>query len=32
MPIMYQPGVDVSRVYFGTDTRVWALLLGAVLG
>ena len=32
MPLMYQPGSDVSRVYFGTDTRVWALLLGAVLG
>lgn len=32
MPIMYQPGIDVSRVYFGTDTRVWILLLGAVLG
>lgn len=32
MPLMYRPDIDISRIYFGTDTRVWALLLGAVIG
>ncbi len=30
MALIYTPGVDPSRVYYGTDTRVFALLLGAV--
>lgn len=28
---LYTPGVDPSRVYYGTDTRATALLLGAAL-
>lgn len=32
MPIMYTPGMDVTRLYYGTDTRLYALLLGAILG
>ena len=32
MPLMYQPGADVTRLYYGTDTRVYALLLGAAMG
>ena len=32
MGILYPPGGDPSRVYFGTDTRVHALLLGSALG
>ena len=32
MPILYTEGMDVSRFYYGTDTRVFALLLGAYLG
>jgi peptidoglycan/LPS O-acetylase OafA/YrhL/lysophospholipase L1-like esterase len=31
MAILYQPYTDPSRVYYGTDTRVAALLLGAAL-
>jgi peptidoglycan/LPS O-acetylase OafA/YrhL len=31
MALMYQPGFDPSRVYYGTDTRVFALLIGASL-
>lgn len=31
MALIYQPGVDPSRVYYGTDTRAFALLIGAVL-
>jgi peptidoglycan/LPS O-acetylase OafA/YrhL len=31
MAILYQPGVDPSRVYYGTDTRVAGLLCGAAL-
>lgn len=31
MAFMYEPGLDPSRVYYGTDTRVFALLIGAVL-
>ncbi|MBN3526965.1 acyltransferase family protein [Paenibacillus apiarius] len=31
MVIMYDPGTDPSRVYFGTDTRAFALLFGAAL-
>ena len=32
MPIMYNPEVDVTRLYYGTDTRVYALLFGAIIG
>ncbi|GED66862.1 acyltransferase [Brevibacillus reuszeri] len=31
MAFLYEPGLDPSRVYYGTDTRVFALLIGAVL-
>jgi peptidoglycan/LPS O-acetylase OafA/YrhL len=31
MAWLYQPGVDPSRVYFGTDTRAFALLIGSAL-
>ena len=31
MALIYQPGTDPSRVYYGTDTRAFALLLGAAL-
>jgi peptidoglycan/LPS O-acetylase OafA/YrhL len=31
MAIWYDPGKDPSRVYYGTDTRASALLLGAAL-
>ncbi len=29
--VLYHPGTDPSRVYFGTDTRLVAILLGATL-
>jgi len=32
MPIMYNPELDVTRLYYGTDTRIYALLLGAIIG
>lgn len=31
MALMYEPGTDPSRVYYGTDTRAFALLIGAAL-
>lgn len=31
MAIIYVPGTDPSRVYYGTDTRAFALLVGAAL-
>ncbi|WP_282935261.1 acyltransferase family protein [Paenibacillus sp. RC67] len=31
MVLLYVPGSDPSRVYYGTDTRVFALLIGAAL-
>ncbi|WP_054025612.1 acyltransferase family protein [Bacillus sp. FJAT-28004] len=31
MTLLYQPGADPSRVYYGTDTRAFALLIGAAL-
>lgn len=31
MAWLYEPGADPSRVYYGTDTRVFALLIGAAL-
>jgi peptidoglycan/LPS O-acetylase OafA/YrhL len=30
--VLYQPGSDPSRVYFGTDTRLSGLLMGVALG
>ncbi len=30
MSILYQPNQDVSRLYYGTDTRMFALLLGVL--
>ncbi len=29
--LLYRPGTDPSRVYFGTDTRIAAILMGASL-
>jgi peptidoglycan/LPS O-acetylase OafA/YrhL len=32
MAFLYQPGLmNTSRIYFGTDTRMFALLIGAIL-
>jgi peptidoglycan/LPS O-acetylase OafA/YrhL len=31
MALLYQPGVDPTRVYEGTDTRAFGLLMGAAL-
>jgi peptidoglycan/LPS O-acetylase OafA/YrhL len=31
MAVLYHPGVDPSRVYYGTDTRAAGLLIGAAL-
>ncbi|HZY65973.1 MAG TPA: acyltransferase family protein [Rubrobacteraceae bacterium] len=31
MAVLYQPGVDPSRIYYGTDTRAAGLLFGAAL-
>ncbi|MGF7398551.1 acyltransferase family protein [Thermoanaerobacterium thermosaccharolyticum] len=31
MGMMYEPGMDPSRVYYGTDTRAFGLLLGSAL-
>ncbi|MBP3966472.1 acyltransferase family protein [Paenibacillus lignilyticus] len=31
MAALYVPGLDPSRVYYGTDTRAFALLIGAAL-
>lgn len=31
MAFLYDPGSDPSRVYYGTDTRAFALLIGAAL-
>jgi peptidoglycan/LPS O-acetylase OafA/YrhL len=30
--VLYSPGADPSRVYFGTDTRAQALLIGSAVG
>lgn len=32
MPFDYGEGMDMTRLYYGTDTRIYALLLGAALG
>ena len=31
MAVLYRPGADPSRIYYGTDTRAFSLLLGAWL-
>jgi peptidoglycan/LPS O-acetylase OafA/YrhL/lysophospholipase L1-like esterase len=31
MIVLYKPGVDPTRVYYGTDTRAQSLLIGALL-
>lgn len=31
MALLYEPGTDPSRVYYGTDTRAFSLLIGAEL-
>lgn len=31
MAFLYEPGTDPSRVYYGTDTRAFGLLIGAAL-
>lgn len=31
MVLLYHPGEDPSRVYYGTDTRIFALLIGSFL-
>ncbi|WP_106766466.1 acyltransferase family protein [Paenibacillus faecalis] len=31
MALIYEPGTDPSRVYFGTDTRAFGLLIGSAL-
>ncbi|KMP74570.1 acyltransferase [Bacillus cereus] len=31
MAVLYEPGVDPSRIYYGTDTRAFSLLIGAAL-
>ncbi|HMG25611.1 MAG TPA: acyltransferase family protein [Acidimicrobiia bacterium] len=31
MFVLYQPGADPTRVYYGTDTRAQSLLMGALL-
>ncbi|GAA2590522.1 acyltransferase family protein [Streptomyces tubercidicus] len=31
MALLYEPGVDPSRVYFGTDTHIFPMLTGAAL-
>jgi peptidoglycan/LPS O-acetylase OafA/YrhL len=31
MAAMYEPGSDPSRIYYGTDTRAFSLLIGAAL-
>lgn len=32
MPYDFSEGMDMIRLYYGTDTRIYALLLGAALG
>ncbi|MFC7373464.1 acyltransferase family protein [Fictibacillus iocasae] len=31
MAALYEPGADPSRIYYGTDTRAFSLLIGAAL-
>lgn len=30
--MLYRPGEDPSRVYYGTDTRIFSILLGCLMG
>lgn len=30
--VRYRPGEDATRIYYGTDTRIYAMLFGSVLG
>lgn len=30
--LLFRPGEDPSRVYYGTDTRIFALLIGGLMG
>ena len=32
MAVLYEPGADPSRVYFGSDARAFTILLGVLLG
>lgn len=32
MPFLFQSGADITRLYYGTDTRMYALLLGSAIG
>ncbi|MEJ6348368.1 acyltransferase family protein [Holzapfeliella sp. He02] len=32
MAVLYRPGIDTSRIYYGTDTRLFALMMGSLLG
>lgn len=32
MPIMYNPELDVTRIYYGVDTRMFSFLTGAYIG
>lgn len=32
MPALYRPNVDVTRIYYGTDTRIFSFLTGAYIG
>ncbi|MCD2255238.1 acetyltransferase [Lactobacillus sp. CC-MHH1034] len=32
MAILYQPHIDPSRIYYGTDTRMFSILFGCALG
>ena len=31
MAVLFDPGVDPSRIYYGTDTRLFDLMAGATL-
>lgn len=31
MAFLYHPGIDTSRIYYGTDTRLFALMIGSLL-
>ncbi|MBQ0065275.1 MAG: acyltransferase, partial [Firmicutes bacterium] len=32
MPLLYREGMDVTSLYYGTHTRIYALLFGSILG
>jgi peptidoglycan/LPS O-acetylase OafA/YrhL len=32
MLILFHPGQDVSRLYYGTDTRLFSLMMGSLIG